>query len=109
MDQTPYRMVDNASGGLRRQIEFQSRVNLQMIASRVPFVCAIVVHNETGPAIDAIRPTADLAVVGGDATRCRRQISGPIAPHSFTRLDNSPDFSAFTAIVEGTRHPTRSP
>ena len=103
MDHTIYEVLDTEAGGLRLQVEFQPRVNSALIASRIPFIRAVVVHNETGRRLDGVWLTAELAIVGGDATGWNRQIPGPIEPNSVTRLDDPNDFAAFTPMLTGVR------
>ena len=67
---TVYEVLDHAASGIRLQVEFQRRSNPSLLASRLPFIRAITVHNETGSDLPGIELSAGLAVESD-------------APHSF--------------------------
>jgi hypothetical protein len=86
-----YEVLDSVADGVRLQIEFQPRVNSSLIASGVPFVRAIVVHNESGHELGAVTVSVTL-----DATTWTHMIDGPLAVDSATRIDN---LSSFAGLV----------
>ncbi|MCL2589922.1 MAG: DUF4011 domain-containing protein [Betaproteobacteria bacterium] len=59
---TVYEVLDHAASGIRLQVEFQRRVNASLLASRLPFIRAITIHNETGSDLPGIELSAGLAV-----------------------------------------------
>ena len=83
-----YEVLDSAADGVRLQIEFQPRVNASLIASGIPFVRAIVVHNESGFEMGAVIVTATL-----DAATWTHTIDGPLAVNSATRIDGVDGFA----------------
>ena len=86
-----YEVLDSAADGVRLQIEFQPRVNASLIASGIPFVRAIVVHNESGVEMGAVTVTVSL-----DGATWTHTIDGPLAVNSATRID---DVNGFGGVV----------
>jgi len=102
----------NPGGGIRLQVEFQPRVNYSLGQSGIPFVRAIVVHNETGVELAGIDLTAVLSLGSGAGTGTgagagdraqtwRHTIPGPIVPNSVTRIDNPREFDVFGPLLAG--------
>ena len=97
-----YTFLDNSSGGIRLQVEFQPRVNYSLGQSGIPFVRAIVVHNETGRELAAVELEAVLTLGAGDrAQTWRHTIPGPIVPNSVTRIDDPREFDVFGPLLAG--------
>ena len=103
---TVYEVLDHAASGIRLQVEFQRRINASLVASRLPFIRAITVHNETGSDLPGIELSAGLAVES-DAPRLftYREEKG-VPSGSAVRFNGNgrfPAFDAFDAMI-GERH-----
>ena len=96
-----YQVLDTATGGLRLQIEFQPRVNYSLVLSGIPFIRAIVVHNESGADLPGVELTATLALSTGGEGVWRRSVAGPFVAGSVTRIDGAGDFDVFSPLFAG--------
>ena len=96
-----YQVLDTATGGVRLQIEFQPRVNYSLVLSGIPFIRAIVVHNESGGDLPGIELTAALGLTSGGEEVWRRSIAGPLVAGGVTRIDDPRDFDAFSPLLAG--------
>jgi len=96
-----YQVLDTATGGLRLQIEFQPRVNYSLVLSGIPFIRAIVVHNESGADLPGVELTATLALSTGGEEVWRRSVAGPFVAGSVTRIDGAGDFDVFSPLFAG--------
>jgi len=95
--------LDHTASGIRLQVEFQRRVNASLLASRLPFIRAITVHNETGRDLPGIELSAGLAVES-DAPHwfaCREEKGVPSG--SAIRINEGGRFPEFDALI-GERH-----
>lgn len=106
MDNEIYEVLDSVVAGVRLQIEFQPRVNYSLIVSGIPFIRAVVVHNETGTELSGVRLTATLALAGGEEQTWNHSIPGPITANSVTRLDDPRTFDAFAPLLSGAHEST---
>jgi len=96
-----YTVLDGSAHGVRLQVEFQPRANLSLGASGIPFIRAIVVHNESEVDLPGIALSAALAVSGGGEQVWRQSIPGPIAAGSATRIDDPRGFEVFAPLLAG--------
>jgi len=103
---TVYEVLDHTASGIRLQVEFQRRVNASLLASRLPFIRAITVHNETGSDLPGIELSAGLAVES-DVPHwfaCREEKGVPSGSAiRFNKGGRFPAFDAFDALI-GKRH-----
>src|SRR5680860_82280 len=100
MEDQLYTVNDVVSGGIRLQIEFQPRANYSLALSGIPFIRALVVHNESGIELPSIQLKGRLAIAGHtNPVAWSREISGPHAPNSVTRIDRPVDFAEFLPIL----------
>ena len=97
MNSDIYEVLDRASGGIRLQVEFQPRVNYSLISSGIPFIRAIVVHNETGAELGDLELTATLAM--GTSATWRHVLQGPMAADSVVRIDEPSNFAVFSPLL----------
>jgi len=95
-----YTVLDNVTGGIRLQIELQPRVNYSLGQSGIPFVRAIVVHNETGGELAGVEFAAVLSM-GEREQSWRHSIPGPIVANSVTRIDDPREFDVFGPLLAG--------
>ncbi|MDR2881438.1 MAG: hypothetical protein LBV29_06020 [Azoarcus sp.] len=98
-----YEVLDHAASGIRLQVEFQRRINASLLASRLPFIREITVHNETGSDLPGVELSVGLAV-DSDAAHwfaCREEKGVPAggAIH-FNGRGRFPEFD----ILIGERH-----
>jgi len=103
---TVYEVLDHAASGIRLQIEFQRRINASLLASRLPFIRAITVHNETGSDLPGIELSAGLAVESGTprSFACREEKGVPSGGViRFNGDGRFPAFDAFDTMI-GERH-----
>jgi hypothetical protein len=101
-----YEVLDTAVDGLRLQIEFQPRANFSLGSSGIPFIRAVVVHNETGSELAGIALEATLSLVGGASQRWSTELAGPISANAVTRLDDSAQFDVFLPLLAHTNEAT---
>ncbi|MEJ7900800.1 MAG: hypothetical protein WKF63_03090, partial [Thermomicrobiales bacterium] len=100
MDEQLYDTLDVVSDGLRVQLEYQPRANYSLVLSGIPFIRAVVIHNESGVELPSIQVAARLAVPGStQSVVWTRQIAGPHAPDSVSRLDRQADFIEFLPLL----------
>ncbi|MCL1861436.1 MAG: DUF4011 domain-containing protein [Proteobacteria bacterium] len=99
---TVYEVLDHTASGIRLQVEFQRRINASLLASRLPFIRAITVHNETGGELSGIELSAEVTVESDDAhwLACREEKS---MPSGGTVCFNGGRFPEFDALI-GERH-----
>lgn len=98
---TVYEVLDHAASGIRLQVEFQRRINASLLASQLPFIRAITVHNETGRDLPGIELSAGLAVES-DARRwlaCREEKSLPSG--GSVHFNGIGRFSEFDSLIGG--------
>ncbi|MDR2925146.1 MAG: DUF4011 domain-containing protein, partial [Azoarcus sp.] len=96
-----YEVLDHAASGIRLQVEFQRRINASLLASRLPFIRAITVHNETGRDLPGIELSAGLAVES-DAQHwfaCREEKSLPSG--GSIHFNGNGRFSEFDGLIDG--------
>ena len=98
-----YEVLEQQSGGLRLQIEYQPKVNSSLLASHVPFIRALVVHNETGRDLGGIRLKAELTVIGESTAEWTHRLPGPVSAGSVTRLDDPAQFAVFAPLLSSAR------
>jgi hypothetical protein len=96
-----YTVLDGTGGGVRVQVEFQPRANLSLGASGIPFIRAIVVHNESALDLAGLEVSAALSVSGAAEQVWRRHIPGPIVAGSATRIDDPRGFEVFAPLLAG--------
>jgi len=96
-----YQVLDTTAGGVRLQIEFQPRVNYSLVLSGIPFIRAVVVHNETGADLPAVELAAALGLTTGAEVVWRRSIAGPLVAGGVTRIDDPRDFDLFSPLLAG--------
>jgi len=92
-----YEVLDHTASGIRLQVEFQRRVNASLLASRLPFIRTITVHNEAGGDLPGIELSVGLALENDVTHRftCREEkgISRGGAIH-FNGYGRFPEFDA---------------
>jgi hypothetical protein len=96
---TVYEVLDHAASGIRLQVEFQRRINASLLASRLPFIRSITVHNETDSDLSGIELSAGLAVES-DAARllaCREEKGVPSG--GTVRFNGPGRFSEFDTLI----------
>jgi hypothetical protein len=96
-----YQVLDTTAGGVRLQIEFQPRVNYSLVLSGIPFIRAVVVHNETGADLPGVELAAALGLTTGAEVVWRRSIAGPLVAGGVTRIDDPRDFDLFSPLLAG--------
>jgi hypothetical protein len=97
---TVYEVLDHTSSGIRLQVEFQRRVNASLLASRLPFIRSISVHNETGNELPGVELSAGLAVES-DATRLLACREGKGVPSGGTvHFNGNGNFPEFDSLIE---------
>jgi hypothetical protein len=101
-----YEVLDSVTGGLRLQVELQPRVNFSLASSGIPFIRALVVHNETGAALSGVELTAKLTMVGADSALWMRTIEGPLEANSVTRIDDGRAFGEFAPLLSSATEAT---
>jgi hypothetical protein len=101
-----YEVLDTAVDGLRLQIEFQPRANFSLASSGIPFIRAVVVHNETGGELATIALKATLSLVGGGSQSWTTELAGPISANAVTRLDDENQFAVFLPLLAHTNEAT---
>ena len=96
---TVYEVLDHTASGIRLQVEFQRRVNASLIASRLPFIRAITIHNETGNDLPGIELSAGLAVERDVPywLACREEKGVPSG--SAIRFNGNGRFPEFDALI----------
>jgi len=100
MDEQLYAIHESESGGLRLQVELQPRANYALVLSGIPFVRAIVVHNETGRDLPSIRVAGTLEIAGyPEPVAWSREMPGVHAAGSVIRLDRLADFQEFLPVL----------
>jgi hypothetical protein len=101
-----YEVLESQAGGVRLQIELQRRFTASLAASGIPFIRAIVIHNETGHELSGVQLSAELAVAGRAITHWEHPVPGPLAANGAVRLDDPRMFDvllpALTSAVEAT-------
>ncbi|MCL1824717.1 MAG: DUF4011 domain-containing protein [Betaproteobacteria bacterium] len=99
---TVYEVLDHTASGIRLQVEFQRRINASLLASRLPFIRAITVHNETGGELSGIELSAEVTVESDDGhwLACREEKG---MPSGGTVCFNGGRFPEFDALI-GERH-----
>jgi hypothetical protein len=96
---TVYEVLDHAVSGIRLQVEFQRRINASLLASRLPFIRSITVHNETDSDLSGIELSAGLAVES-DAPHwfaCREEKGVPSG--GTVRFNGRGRFSEFDTLI----------
>ena len=100
---TVYEVLDHAASGIRLQVEFQRRVNASLLASRLPFIRAITVHNETGNDLPGIELSAGLAMESDAPHLFTYREEKGVPSGSAVRFNGVGRFPEFDALI-GERH-----
>ncbi|MDR2015741.1 MAG: DUF4011 domain-containing protein [Azoarcus sp.] len=97
---TVYEVLDHTASGIRLQVEFQRRINASLLASRLPFIRAITVHNETGSDLPGVELSAGLAVESDATTHwlaCREEKGVPSG--GTIRFNGQGRFPEFDSLI----------
>ncbi|MDR3087391.1 MAG: DUF4011 domain-containing protein, partial [Azoarcus sp.] len=101
-----YEILDRAVSGIRLQVEFQRRVNAALVASRLPFIRAVVVHNETGGALPGVELTVELTVRNDSARKLEYRHGQAVIAGELVRFGGDGYFSEFIPLIDGCRELT---
>ncbi|MDR2207916.1 MAG: DUF4011 domain-containing protein, partial [Azoarcus sp.] len=95
-----YEVLDHMSSGIRLQIEFQRRINASLLASRLPFIRSVTVHNETGDDLPGVELSAELALESDVSCElaCREEKGVPSG--GTIRFNGPGRFREFDALIE---------
>ncbi len=100
MDEQLYAIHEAEHGGLRLQVELQPRANYALVLSGIPFIRAIVVHNETGRDLPSLTVSGNLEIAGyPEPVPWSREMPGVHAAGSVSRLDRLADFQEFLPVL----------
>ena len=101
-----YEILDRAASGIRLQVEFQRRVNAALIASRLPFIRAIAVHNETGGALPGFDLTVELTVGSDSARKLDYRHGQTVMAGEVIRFGGEGYFTELVPLIDGCRELT---